>query len=225
MRPIVHTAIIAAVLALAAGCAKDETHCAPTADRADAPAGSVVALAASAPPAASQRPTAQPKVDAPAPATTAAKTAPKTGHEPQQDDADEPDLDADLRVKRLVIAHGVKNREPVEPAATFTAGERIYAFIEVGNPAAVVSEVRVSFARVGGKERGSVRLEVGASPRWRTWSYTQQAREAGEWEAIVRDGNGDVIARQRFTVTAADAAPAAPPAAPPAADAPENKRA
>ncbi len=112
-------------------------------------------------------------------------------------------LDADLYVKRLVIARGVEKREPVGASTTFakSEGKRIYAFVEVGNRDELASEVSVSFRPKKGKERGDVPLRVGASPRWRTWAYTELAQSVGDWEAIVKNARGDIIGRKSFSVT------------------------
>ena len=112
------------------------------------------------------------------------------------------DRDARLGVKRLIIARGVSGREPVDPTTTFTAGDsdRIYAFVEVTNADRTRSEVFVSFVKEGETERGRISLNVGASPRWRTWAYTRLASSPGNYEAIVRDARGEEIARAPFTV-------------------------
>jgi hypothetical protein len=111
---------------------------------------------------------------------------------------------AQLRVKRLVIAEGVKDREPVHPSATFRAAEsdRIYAFVELENADQAESEVTVAFVPPGGGAPiGNVTLDVGPHARWRTWAYTRGARKAGEWTAVVRSPTGEVLARTPFEVT------------------------
>ncbi|AUX39396.1 hypothetical protein SOCE26_007870 [Sorangium cellulosum] len=111
---------------------------------------------------------------------------------------------AELKVKRLVLAEGVKDREPVEPGTTFRAPEteRLYAFIEVENRGEVSGEVTVSFVPPdGGAPVGNVTLEVGTSPRWRTWAFTRGARKAGAWTAVVRSETGEELARAPFEVT------------------------
>ncbi|MEM9691649.1 MAG: hypothetical protein AAGA56_03830, partial [Myxococcota bacterium] len=108
-----------------------------------------------------------------------AKPAPPrvTFVEPESEPAD---LDAKLRVKRLVIAKGVANREPREPTTVFeTKGERVYAFVEVGNADQIASEVAVRFAREGEPLGPPIRLRVGASARWRTWAFTRRATAPG----------------------------------------------
>ncbi len=195
------TATIAASFALA-GC-EEETECpAPTAEPAKSaaaivsptPAGDTKPAAAPTPPAAKMQP--RPDLDAGSAARGDSSNRGKV------DQPDEVDVDADLYVKRLVIARGVASREPVEPATSFPKGEakRIYAFVEVGNRDKTASEVFVSFKPKGGAEKGRIQLRVGASPRWRTWAYTELATEVGEWEAIVRDASGDVIGTQSFAI-------------------------
>jgi hypothetical protein len=114
------------------------------------------------------------------------------------------DASAKLRIKRLVLTEGVKGREPVEAKTSFSAADasRIYAFVEVENPAAEESEITVTFEPAsGGAAHGNITLDVGASPRWRTWAFTRGARTAGAWTAIVRGPEGDVLAKAPFEVT------------------------
>ena len=111
---------------------------------------------------------------------------------------------AELKVKRLVIAEGVKDREPVAPGTTFHAPEtpRLYAFLEVENRSDVEGEVTVAFVPPGGGAPvGNVTLGVGPSPRWRTWAFTRGAQKAGEWTAVVRSETGEELARAPFEVT------------------------
>lgn len=108
-----------------------------------------------------------------------------------------------LVVKRLVVAPAVKGREPVSPTTSFKADAgKIYAFVELENKEATESEITVSFEAPDGKSAtGNVKLDVGASPQWRTWAYTRAARAAGSWTAIVKNRRGDVLARAPFEVT------------------------
>jgi len=111
---------------------------------------------------------------------------------------------AKLKVKRLLLTEQIKDREPVEPRSAFEAAEagRIYAFIELENPAAEESEITVTFEPPGGgTSHGNVTLDVGASRRWRTWAYTRAARSAGAWTAVVRGPSGEELARAPFDVT------------------------
>jgi hypothetical protein len=106
-------------------------------------------------------------------------------------------------VKRLVVATGVKNRQPEGVATLFRQAEvdRLYAFVEVDNRSGAANEVRVSFEPPdGGAERGDVELAVGESHGWRTWAYTRDARRVGSWTAIVRDADGKILARTPFEI-------------------------
>lgn len=114
------------------------------------------------------------------------------------------DASSKLRVKRLVVADRVTNREPVGAKALFRAAdaERIYAFVEVENASGEQAEITVAFEPPGGgAAKGNVSLAVGASPRWRTWAFTRAARSAGVWTAVVRAPGGDVLARTPFEIT------------------------
>jgi len=109
-----------------------------------------------------------------------------------------------LSVKRLVVAQGVKGREPVEPAASFSEKEasKLYAFVEVENKDRAPAEITVSFEPPGGgASHGNVTLAVGAEPRWRTWAFTRNAHTVGAWTAVVKDTRGEVLARAPFEIT------------------------
>lgn len=124
-------------------------------------------------------------------------------------DAPEPpdiDRDAPLKVKRLVVAESVEKREPVAAGVSFGDDTpRIYAFVEIGNPERAESEVAISITPRGEKERGRVTLKVGASPRWRTWSFTRLAKKPGTYDVVVYDAKGEEIGRTDFEVVDAKA--------------------
>ncbi|WP_437814555.1 DUF2914 domain-containing protein [Sorangium sp. So ce1078] len=180
-----------------AGCSERHDARPPAAAAAASPAATqcpepvvAVAVPPASPPAAA--------VTAPAPvATVAASKAGKASREKGSGAAE-------LKVKRLVLAEGVKDREPVAPGTTFRAPEteRLYAFLEIENRGDVEGEVTVAFVPPdGGAPVGNVTLEVGPSPRWRTWAFTRGARKAGEWTAVVRSETGEELARAPFEVT------------------------
>jgi hypothetical protein len=123
---------------------------------------------------------------------TAAQIAPKAAPKPQADK---------LVLKRLVLAHGIENKEPLDPSASFNAKEsKVYAFVEVENPEKLPGEVSVSFEPPKGKAQGEVKLAIGEGAHWRTWAFTRQAHEAGEWTAVVKDAHGHELGRQTFEV-------------------------
>ncbi|XXX77974.1 DUF2914 domain-containing protein [Sorangium sp. So ce134] len=166
------------------------------------------APSAAASPPATQCP--EPIAVAPAPASPPAATvtapapAPAAGVAKSKESKQSAKGAAELKVKRLVLAEGVKDREPVAPGTTFraTETERLYAFLEIENPSDVEGEVTVAFVPPdGGAPVGNVTLGVGPSPRWRTWAFTRGARKAGEWTAVVRSDTGEELARAPFEVT------------------------
>ena len=186
MKLAVSIALTATLAAAAVGCQEPSSHLAR---------GATAAIAQRA------RPTV---------VVVAPKATPPTVATPDRTDpAEQVDLDAELGVKRLIIAKGVKDREPVDPGATFasTYDGPIYAFVEVRNSDRVASEVYVSFLREGEAERGPITLRVGPSPRWRTWANTRLANKPGAYFAIVRDASGKELARQRFEVAAEPTGP------------------
>jgi hypothetical protein len=154
-----------------------------------APAASVTAVANAAP----TCPTPPATVEAARVATTPVKTTAKSSA-----------TSGKLTVKRLVVAQGVKGREPVDAASSFSVeqAKKIYAFVEVENKERAASEITVSFEPPdGGDSRGNVKLAVGAEPRWRTWAFTRTAHTAGAWTAVVKDARGEVLARAPFEIT------------------------
>lgn len=106
-----------------------------------------------------------------------------------------------LGVKRLVLAHGVVAREPQEPATTFKSNDdRVYAFVEVQNPAKTEATIHVVFEPPSGPALAEIPLKVGESARFRTWAFTRKAHAPGEWAVVVRDDHGKLLGKQTFVV-------------------------
>jgi len=113
----------------------------------------------------------------------------------------EPGIPA-LSVRRLVVSRGIVNREPTGVMEHVTLGkaERVFAFVELQNPAKSSSQVNVRFVSPAGQPI-DVLLEVGDQPRWRTWAFTRKVRETGTWTVTVRTTDGAELARTQFEVT------------------------
>jgi hypothetical protein len=173
--------LVSVVIAvLLSGCQKPAREVEPPAQQpiAQAPAPSVTAI---------------PSVivtPAPAPTTvaSAAPAKPKKG-------------DADLQVKRLVVAEGVHDHEPVAAKTSFTKDQKIFAFVELDNRDKRASEIAIEFVPPSGAAHAPIPLEVGESARWRTWAFTRNAHATGTWTAIVRNRRGEVLAKTPFEVT------------------------
>jgi Protein of unknown function (DUF2914) len=109
---------------------------------------------------------------------------------------------AKLSVKRLALAHGIDGHEPEEVASTFRSNEdRVYAFVELANPSGAEDAISVVFQPPHGAALPEIPLKVGKSARFRTWAFSRQVHDAGEWTVVIRGARDRVLARQTFTVT------------------------
>jgi hypothetical protein len=111
-------------------------------------------------------------------------------------------LPAKMQVKRLVVARGVRGREPVDPSSRFTLGPSpLVAFVEVGNRGDAPGEIVIAFEK-GATRAGNIELAVpGHQPRWRTWGRTHGIKEPGRWDVVVRERGGRELARLPFEVS------------------------
>jgi len=108
-----------------------------------------------------------------------------------------------LAVKRLLVAAGVEDREPVGAADAFTTGAltRLLAFIELDNPEKLETEVSVAWLDTdSGRERGAYTLRVGPHARFRTWAHAAAPKTPGSWALLLRDADGHELARTPFTM-------------------------
>jgi hypothetical protein len=104
-------------------------------------------------------------------------------------------------VKRLVVARGIENHEPIEISDAFKLEAKpIYAFVELENGSGNDSEIVVSFEK-GSKRTGMVELAVPSNAkRWRTWGKSNRVNEAGQWYAVVKNSEGKELARTPFSI-------------------------
>lgn len=117
--------------------------------------------------------------------------------------AEESSRDSDgLLVRRLIVARGVENREPVGAASRFDASaERIYAFMEMVNDGDEDREVVVTFERDDGTSVGNITVNIPANaPRWRTWAWSHRISTPGTWTAVISTADGTELGRERFEV-------------------------
>jgi hypothetical protein len=107
-----------------------------------------------------------------------------------------------LRVRRLIVALGVEDREPVGAASRFDAGnDRIYSFMELANESETARQVVVTFERDDGTSVGHIAVNVPARvPRWRTWAWSNRVNTPGTWTAVVSTPDGTELGRERFEV-------------------------
>lgn len=107
-----------------------------------------------------------------------------------------------LSIQRLVTAPDVEHREPVAASSIFGHhDERVYAFVEASNESGEDKTLLVHFIGPDGQVSGGIELRIpAASPRWRTWAYTQHASTPGLWRVEIRSEDGTLIAALPFEV-------------------------
>lgn len=104
-------------------------------------------------------------------------------------------------VRRLLVATSVKHRRPVGVSVRFSAEhERLWGYLEVrhiGSPALL----KMEWWREG-ELRSKLKVRVGESLRWRTWSWQRLRphRDAGAWTLKVLSSEGDLLAETHFEV-------------------------
>ena len=110
--------------------------------------------------------------------------------------------DGGLKLKRFVVTHRIKDREPVEGADFKLGSAPVFAFVEFENAAREPRSVRVMFQNQETKATvGHVKLSVpGPSERFRTWGNTRLIREPGHWVAVVSTVDGVELGRAPFEV-------------------------
>jgi hypothetical protein len=108
---------------------------------------------------------------------------------------------SEVTLKRFVLANGVEGREPLLEADTFTGDTKIFAFMELTNPAAEPYAFRVHWEPAEGPASPyGVELHVKTAARFRTWSWTAIPREPGQYRAVLRTLEGEEIASREFTI-------------------------
>jgi len=196
--------LLLSLLLLGAGCAEQLPECSAEVASCEPTGGAALAAApALAPRAAPLEAEGEPAAPASAPGP-----APSTGLGPEAAPAPEPPpavergASGGLSLRRLALALGVEAREPIDVGTRFDPeSERIYAFLDLRNRSDEAQAVQVVFRGPGGRGAGFVQLEIPPStPRFRTWAFTRHARVEGEWEAIVRTEDGEVIGRAPFRI-------------------------
>lgn len=107
-----------------------------------------------------------------------------------------------LTLKRILFSEAIDKREPAAAEETFSAKEtdKVYAFVELGNPSKEKSHVTVTFIPPMGSP-SKVELDVGNKPRWRTWAKKSKPRAVGTWTVVVTDDKGAELGRRTFEVT------------------------
>ncbi len=102
---------------------------------------------------------------------------------------------------RFVIARDVQSREPVDVASSFPVGEKLFAFVEIGNDPRTEGTITLGFERDGATSSPTpIELHHNHMPTFRTWAY-QTPRRAGRWYAVARTSEGEELGRVAYDVT------------------------
>jgi hypothetical protein len=117
------------------------------------------------------------------------------------DDAN--DLDCagrDLSIVNAQVARSVAHRKPIGVSGSFEVGEKVWAWVAVKNRGDA-AEVTMIWRR-DGTIRSRMTLDVGKSPRWRTWSRrTLRRSDVGTWTVDVLGPDGFILDSMSFEVT------------------------
>ena len=120
---------------------------------------------------------------------------------------------APVVVKKIVLAAGVENREPIGLSSQFTRGPgKAYCYITIPNLDGAIEQVSVVWAQ-GGVEKLRTEMAIKKSRAFRTWAHLRldYASRVGAWECRVLDQRGQKIASASFEIVAAPKAPDALP--------------
>ncbi len=103
-----------------------------------------------------------------------------------------------VSVVDLKLTEEVQNREPVSPATSFAAGDKVYAWLKlmVKEPE---TSIKVNWYLGDAVVHSSEPVTVKESSGWRTWLY-KTVDKAGAWKVEVVDTEGKVVHRTDFTV-------------------------
>ena len=107
-----------------------------------------------------------------------------------------------LKLKRIVVAHKIENREPVAGEDFKLGSAPVYAFVEFANSARDARAINVMFQNEETKATvGHVKLTVpGGAERFRTWGNTRLIKDPGHWVAVVSTPEGVELGRAPFEV-------------------------
>ncbi len=107
----------------------------------------------------------------------------------------------ELSINSLTIAKHVKRRRPISTGYRFTINdERLWGYIEVSN-LHQPSQVFMEWYREG-ELRSRLKVRVGISKRWRTWSWQRlSVGDAGQWTVKVISATGEMLAETQFIVS------------------------
>ena len=110
-----------------------------------------------------------------------------------------PSAPSTLRIIEGELAHGVSNRQPIGGSDSFEVGDKVWAWVSVANTGDKAPITMVW--RRDGVVRSRMTLDVGKSPRWRTWSRLKlRSYDVGTWTVDILDSSDNLLDVLRFDV-------------------------
>ena len=114
-----------------------------------------------------------------------------------QDDAGASDSSG-LAINEAKAAKGVEERQPVEPGASFSVGDKVWLWMSVANSG---DETQVTLVwKKDDKKVWETNLNVGRSTQWKTWAR-KTMRSAGSYSVDIQNPAGEVLSTVSFTVS------------------------
>lgn len=102
-----------------------------------------------------------------------------------------------LVVRDFVMTHDIDAREPTDNTLSFAVHDgKAIAFARINNSGAPTTVDFVWF--YGDEPHGTVTLNIGTSPGWRTWSSANL--RPGDWRVQLVDASGELLMENSFTV-------------------------
>jgi hypothetical protein len=135
----------------------------------------------------------------PAPAEGA--PAGSSSSKPRPTDPAEAEDQAEMRLLKLTLAPGVRDKEPVSKLEAAKPGQRVWAHVTLRNRTGFAREIDLVF-RVNGKERSRVTLNVESSWSFRTWGYVtlRPGDVSGDVSVSVVSDSGEEIGAAKVPI-------------------------
>ncbi len=132
-------------------------------------------------------------------AATMLMASPAMADDDASDDEASPSAtNSTLEVLEAKSAADVEDREAVGESDSFSEGDTVAVWMAVqnnGDP----DEIEVAW-HFEGDELHTFDIEIGTSPRWRTWASTTASR-TGDWSVEIRDNGGETLETIEFSVS------------------------
>jgi hypothetical protein len=105
-----------------------------------------------------------------------------------------------VQLLRFAFASAIERKDPRDRLSVARPGQRVFTHLTLRNRSGRERCVTIQLY-VGGVRRTTLVQKVGRSWSWRTWGYnTLRADDRGKLEAVVRDDQGNELARREVAI-------------------------